>query len=57
MHSEEYSKAGKSREAHDAVILGAKILAASAFDILDSPEVLKEIRKEFERNKAVFLET
>ncbi len=56
-HSEEYIKAGKSREAHDAIILGAKILAASAFDILNSPKVLKEIHKEFERNKAAFLET
>jgi metal-dependent amidase/aminoacylase/carboxypeptidase family protein len=50
-HSEEYIKAGKSEEAHEAIILGAKILAASAFDIISSPKTLAEIRNEFERNR------
>ncbi len=50
-HSSEYFEAGKSHSAHDAVILGAKILAASCADLIINPELFKKIRDEFALNK------
>ena len=47
-HSDGYLTAGKSQEAHEAVVLGAKILAASAFDLISSPEALERIKEEFD---------
>lgn len=50
-HSEEYITAGKNAEAHDATIIAAKVLAASSFDMITNPELMKEIREEFIANK------
>lgn len=50
-HSEEYLKAGKEKEAHDAMIMAAKILAGSAYDMIVSKELLGEIKEEFKVNK------
>ncbi len=50
-HSEEYIKAGKSKESHDATIYAAKILADTAYDIIINPELLVEIQDEFNKNK------
>lgn len=47
-HSDEYLRAGKSPEAHEALMLAAKILAASAFDMISSPETLAAVQEEFE---------
>lgn len=46
-HSQEYIAAGKTKEAHDAVLYGAKILAASAARLIEEPELLKTIQAEF----------
>lgn len=46
-HSQEYMDAGKTDQAHEAVLMGAKILAASAADIITEPTVLEEIKEEF----------
>lgn len=51
-HSEEYLKAGKSEEAHIATILGAKVLAASAYDLITDPKRMQAIRQEFAEKKA-----
>ena len=50
-HSEEYIAAGKKLEAHQATILAAKIIANSSYDLIENPELLKEIKKEFRKNK------
>lgn len=50
-HSQGYLDAGKSQAAHDAVMFGAKILAASCLDIIQKPELLEEIQAEFWQKK------
>ena len=50
-HSEAYVKAGKSEAAHEAVRVGAEILAGTCLDILESPELMEEIKKDFARRK------
>lgn len=51
-HSDGYLTAGKSQEAHEAVVLGAKILAASAFDLISSPEAMERVKEEFDSARA-----
>lgn len=53
-HSQEYVDKGKSEEAHDAIIYGAKILAASCCDLITDPVLLSEIKEEFAGNQAIF---
>lgn len=50
-HSQQYLDAGKSPEAHNAIITAAKILAGSAIDMIDSPTLLQEIKDEFKERK------
>ena len=50
-HSQEYVDAGKSGEAHNAVLCGAKILAATAADLVMRPELLAKVREEFRSKK------
>lgn len=47
-HSESYLKAGKSEAAHNAICYAAKIMADSICDVLVNPELLKQIKEEFE---------
>ena len=42
-HSDEFLAAGKTEEAHAAILLGAKILAGSAYDIITNKEYFEEI--------------
>ena len=53
-HSQAYLDAGKSKNAHDALLNGAKILALASWDIINNPSLLKTIQTEFaeRRNKA-----
>ena len=46
-HSQEYLDAGKTKAAHDAIIYSAKILAATAYDLIENPEALKAVQDEF----------
>ena len=50
-HSEGFIAAGKSQAAHDAVLYAAKILAASACDLIEDSALLEDIHREFEENK------
>ncbi|BDR73762.1 amidohydrolase [Clostridium tetani] len=50
-HSEEYLKAGKTDEAHNAIMLSAKILADSAYDLISNKELFDEVKEEFIRAK------
>ena len=51
-HSQAYLDAGKSREAHEAIVLGAGILALAAADMIEDPALFQAIREEFARNRA-----
>ena len=51
-HSQEYIEAGKTEAAHDAVIYGAKILAGTALELIENPELLKQAKEEFGKNLA-----
>ena len=51
-HSQEYIEAGKTEAAHDAVIYGAKILAGTALELIENPELLKQAKEEFRKNLA-----
>lgn len=46
-HSQEYIAAGKTKEAHNAILYGAKILAASAARLIEDPELLRAVQVEF----------
>lgn len=46
-HSQAYLDWGKTKEAHDAVVYGAKILADTAADLIQNPELLVQIQEEF----------
>ena len=46
-HSKEFAEATVSEMGHKAITDGAKALAATAIDVFSSPDLLKEIKKEF----------
>jgi metal-dependent amidase/aminoacylase/carboxypeptidase family protein len=50
-HSKEYLDAGKTEKAHEAIRVSAQILAGTCADMLEKPELLKEIKEEFARRK------
>ena len=51
-HSDEFLAAGKGEEAHNAVIIAAKVIAATACDLIQDSALYERIRAEFEQNKA-----
>lgn len=53
-HSQEFMEAGKTEAARDCVLYGAKIIAGAALDMIENPEVMGEIKKEFAENKMKF---
>ena len=50
-HSQEFLDAGKTRRGHDAITMGAKVLAATAVDLILSPDKLSAIQREFADTK------
>ena len=52
-HSQEFVDAGKTQEAHEAVLLAAKILAASAVQMVMEPQLLQDIKEEFASRRNV----
>ena len=50
-HSQAYLDAGKSEKAHEALRFGALIMAGTCGDILEEPELLKQIQDEFAEKK------
>ncbi len=46
-HSQEFLRAGKSDEAHAALLFAAKILAGTCCDILENPELIQKITADF----------
>lgn len=51
-HSQEYIAVGKTDAAHDAVVYGAKILAGTALELIEDPELLNRVKTEFKENLA-----
>ena len=51
-HSPEFVEAGKSENAHKAVVYGAKILAGTALELIACPAELAEIKAEFQERLA-----
>jgi amidohydrolase len=51
-HTQGYLDRGKSREAHDALALAAKILAMTVVDLLQDPALLAAVKEDFRREKA-----
>ncbi|MGQ8873139.1 M20 family metallopeptidase [Paenibacillus sp. TSA_86.1] len=49
LHSIEFRDLALQERALEGMILGAKALAATAYDVLSKPELLQAIRKEFEQ--------
>lgn len=50
-HSEKFIECGKNEDAHNAILLAAKILANSSYDLISNPSLYKEVKEEFLRNK------
>lgn len=48
----EFLDEGKTQRGHEAVINAAKILAGAAFDLIDNPSLLLEVKQEFNDTKA-----
>lgn len=53
-HSQEFVNAGKTKEAHEAIIYGAKTLAGTAYDLITNSEILKEVKEEYIRNRELY---
>ncbi|SFL76913.1 amidohydrolase [Paenibacillus sp. 1_12] len=54
-HSTEWVEAGTSEEGHQAVILASKALACSAYDLITVPNLLLEVKEEFDKAKSAFM--
>lgn len=50
-HSQEFIDAGKTEDAHNAVIYGAKAIAGTAYDLVTTPKLMDAVREEFAQNK------
>jgi metal-dependent amidase/aminoacylase/carboxypeptidase family protein len=50
-HSKEFLAYGKSKEAYDGMIMGAKILAYTVADLITKPELMEKAKKEFKQRK------
>ncbi len=53
-HTQEFVAAGKSEAAHKCVIYGAKIIAGAALDLIENPEKMEAVKREFAVNKAKY---
>lgn len=53
-HSTEWVLAARSPMAHDALIVAAKAIAGSCYDLIDNPDLLRQVKLEFEAAKRKF---
>lgn len=51
-HTQEYLDAGKSKAAYEALLVGAKIIAGTCYDLLEEDGALERVKSEFQRNVA-----
>lgn len=50
-HSEGFIKNGKTDQAHTAMLIGAKAIAMTAYDLISNMDNLKKVKDEFRENK------
>jgi len=48
-HSDEWVAAGKTETAERCMVQSAKMLAAIAYDLITSPEIVQTAKEEFQR--------
>lgn len=53
-HTQEFVDAGKSEDAHNCIIYGAKSIAGAALDLIGKPELMEEVKREFAENEKKF---
>ena len=53
-HTQAFVDAGKTQDAHDCIIYGAKAIAGAALDLIEEPGKMEKIQKEFAANKKKF---
>lgn len=53
-HSQEFVNAGKTEDAHKCIIYGAKVIAATAYDLITDNVLLQNIKKDFLKNKEIY---
>ncbi|PNV63583.1 amidohydrolase [Clostridium sp. chh4-2] len=53
-HSQAYVDAGKTKEAHECILYGAKAMAGAALDILQQDGLLDKIKEEFKKNREIY---
>ena len=51
-HSQEFLDNGKTETGHNAILYGAKILAAATYELITKPELMASIQEEFQERKA-----
>ena len=56
-HSQGYLDAGKSEAAHEAIKVGAKVLALASADMITDHELFQKIQEEFKHNREAALRT
>ncbi|WP_404355031.1 M20 family metallopeptidase [Cytobacillus firmus] len=52
-HTHEFREAAMSEQAGEAMILGAKAMALTGYEVLTNKELLKRVKEEFESNKTL----
>lgn len=50
-HSQEYVDAGKTKEAHNCILCGAKAIAGAAMDLIETEGLMERVKAEFAENK------
>ena len=53
-HSQAYIDAGKTKEAHDCVLYGAKAMAGTVLDLLQQDGLLEAVKEEFKKNREIY---
>ena len=53
-HSQEYVNAGKSEDAHNCVIYGAKAIAGTAYDMITDNKILEKVKEEYAKNRETY---
>lgn len=52
-HSQEFLDAGKSEDAHKAVMYGSEILAATLYDLISKKDVWEKVKKDYGKRKQI----
>lgn len=53
-HTLEFRDAGKTEAAHNCILYGAKAIAGASWDLIHTPGLLDEVKREFAENKVKF---